>query len=1169
MSQDYKILSISASTNGGITDIETSYVSTTGITVNFTSISATTISGGTLYGNGSNLTNIGNTFTGGTIAGATIFTNGLTANTFSATSISATTYVGLPQDVYTTGTTRNDDTVYYNRNNGLSAYTSDAGLSTANNRLLINDSSTGVISFDGLSFTASATTYSVGAIKGWFVDTTSDSVNPTKQYVEFSATSGNTLINLSGQNVTYIAVNSGGTLTEQGSPFTPTQTRSLIHLGVIVHSNRTFINAINNQVSVNLSPASQLSDLIEGIGFFNISGNKITANGANLNINKSSGYVFKEGINFVSDNKSPHTLLLTGLTAPSNIRYRLQNGDESLNTAVIDPNNYDFGGVLTDVPTNKFQIQRIYIFQSNLIRIQYGQATYVSMSEAIQAISTESFVIEQNILENGLFRGLLIVKDGTTVLTDSTKALFIESSKFGSAAGLGSTSVSTLQQAYDNSVTPEIVTNSTLGAVSIKRGSGADTDNIFKGLNGAGNITSFVRGDGAISGASVSATTIYSNNYLGLPTDVNVTGGTYSNGIATFSNNTGGTFNVSGFSTTQDTYVTGFTYNNSNKFTIANSTGGTFSATINSMTGLTVNGDASITGTTTYGTAIGTLIVATVGAITTLATTTLSTNTLTVNGNATVTGSTNVKGLTATTFSATTANIGTILSGGTDLYSIFLTTNDGNDITRVQPGTNTFTAGTENNPTVNVTALTISTLIVSGNTNLQELIATNFSATTLSGGTIYSGSTPLETIITNLSNGDITRVQPGTNISTGGTANFPTINLDSSILLSSVSATTISGATIYGNGSNLTGMPWVSGSTGIYSIKTNNGTTISTGNYAVAQGNLTSASGDTSHAEGFTTTAVGQYSHSEGHTTTASGTGSHAQNRQTYASGLTSHAEGYLSTSIGASAHAEGRQTTAIGDYSHSQGYSTTADGINGSHSEGYLTISSGGYGSHAEGYASTANGYTSHAEGQGTIALGTTSHAGGYNSKASGTTSFVHGENSVAGGSGTTVLGNNITGLTNNTTYVNAFNIKSIGSGTPVITLGIDSVGNVVTGTTGSSSRVTGTLETTGATQTTLSTINTLTSSSTHVIEAFITAKGSANIQYGSWKRTLVVNYFGGVVTIPHENADLDYQTTGFTTSPIGFSVSGTNVLIQVTGITSTNIQWNSTYDIVTKSTN
>jgi hypothetical protein len=110
---------------------------------------------------------------------------------------------------------------------------------------------------------------------------------------------------------------------------------------------------------------------------------------------------------------------------------------------------------------------------------------------------------------------------------------------------------------------------------------------------------------------SLSATT-----YLGLPLDVFVTGGTYSNGTAIFINKTGGTFSVTGFSTpftggtvsgntvftngltantlSASTYqnlpldirVTGGSYSN-NTFTFTNNTGGTFNTSFNTVTGLT------------------------------------------------------------------------------------------------------------------------------------------------------------------------------------------------------------------------------------------------------------------------------------------------------------------------------------------------------------------------------------------------------------------------------------------------------------------------------------------------------------------------------------------------------------------------------------------------------
>jgi hypothetical protein len=148
-------------------------------------------------------------------------------------------------------------------------------------------------------------------------------------------------------------------------------------------------------------------------------------------------------------------------------------------------------------------------------------------------------------------------------------------SKFGEVlGGTGGLSTTTLQQAYDNSVTPEIVTNSAEGALSIQNGTGAadNVTNLFEGRNTATSTTSFIRADGAFSGTSIygtglSATTISATTYQNLPTDIRTTGGTYSNNTFTFTNNTGGTYSV----------------------------------LFNTVTGLTVNGNISTTGVTSFG----------------------------------------------------------------------------------------------------------------------------------------------------------------------------------------------------------------------------------------------------------------------------------------------------------------------------------------------------------------------------------------------------------------------------------------------------------------------------------------------------------------------------------------------------------------------------------------
>lgn len=115
------------------------------------------------------------------------------------------------------------------------------------------------------------------------------------------------------------------------------------------------------------------------------------------------------------------------------------------------------------------------------------------------------------------------------------------------------------------------------------------------------------------------------------------------------------------------------------------------------------------------------------------------------------------------------------------------------DITRVGEGINTFTGGTANNPTVNVTGMSIDNITVSGESSFQAISAVTF----------YSGSTDLSDLIGSGGGGggDITRVGNGTNTFTGGTVNNPTVNvtgltIDNITVSGSASANTFSADTI-------------------------------------------------------------------------------------------------------------------------------------------------------------------------------------------------------------------------------------------------------------------------------------------------------------------------------------------------------------------------------------
>lgn len=99
MSQEYKILNISATTSGGITDYETTYVSSSATSINFNTVSATTF-----YGSAAGLTDT-STFTGGTVSGDTNFSSNLSASTFYLNGSQVTN--ALPFNIYVDDTQQN------------------------------------------------------------------------------------------------------------------------------------------------------------------------------------------------------------------------------------------------------------------------------------------------------------------------------------------------------------------------------------------------------------------------------------------------------------------------------------------------------------------------------------------------------------------------------------------------------------------------------------------------------------------------------------------------------------------------------------------------------------------------------------------------------------------------------------------------------------------------------------------------------------------------------------------------------------------------------------------------------------------------------------------------------------------------------------------------------
>ena len=428
--------------------------------------------------------------------------------------------------------------------------------------------STGTYSFTGITQTSS-TTFSIAPVQGWVVTNTyNNALVPVAISVNYSGVTGQTTPYLTTADSTYILINSGATLVMQTTFPTPQQRRQNIYLGKIIHPTRTVIQNVNNTSDYDVSPMSALRDLWTPINLINQNILVSPYSAGTLDIQTSSGTLWGNGIGWYTNQLNPNSVAISA-TTPTTFQYRVQTGGTFSNRTTIDPAHYDLNGTVTSVGggANSSTNQRVYLFSTGTIRIQYGQQVYSNLTAAVTGIQTENFIENSNDASTGILIGIISVNKNATDLTNTGQAIFTSVSKFGELlGGTNGLSTTTLQQAYNNSTVPEIITNSTLDGLAIQNGTGnADNiTNLFKGFNSSGITTSFIRADGAYSGLTY-----------------------YGDGS-----------NLTGINTT-----TGITFNN-NLLSLNKNNGGSLTTYINNFSGLTVNGILSattISGGTLYG----------------------------------------------------------------------------------------------------------------------------------------------------------------------------------------------------------------------------------------------------------------------------------------------------------------------------------------------------------------------------------------------------------------------------------------------------------------------------------------------------------------------------------------------------------------------------------------
>lgn len=301
----------------------------------------------------------------------------------------------------------------------------------------------------------------------------------------------------------YIDIN-GQIQTTAAGPLTPEEKRDHIRITKVYYAS----NVITEVMPIPFFKNQSYSTLCDFITFLptrlKMSGLSINKVDNVLSVFRQDGNFFTPGINWWENNKNPH------------IKYIEAEGDNTtpISFSIIDrnlniistgntvmPAQWDNNGNIENLIGGNAVIHYLLGSTGSDMYLLLGQKSYSSYDSARSSVDIDpSYMVYPSIVNSGTLFAQIVIKNGASDFeSPETDAVIVNVSGGGGGGGSSGSSNADLQAAYDNSVNPEILTDETRGAFSLKRGTAADTDAIIEVVNGSGVQTFNVAGNGVIN----------------------------------------------------------------------------------------------------------------------------------------------------------------------------------------------------------------------------------------------------------------------------------------------------------------------------------------------------------------------------------------------------------------------------------------------------------------------------------------------------------------------------------------------------------------------------------------------------------------------------------------------------------------------------------------------